>query len=65
MNSSSTSHYDIEYELGQDNVEILGMDVHNPVFAISALLIIVFVAGTIMFPELANNYLGAIKNCCL
>ncbi len=65
MNSSSSSHYDIEYELGQDNVEILGMDVHNPVFGISALLIIIFVAGTIMFPELANNYLGAVKHWCL
>ena len=65
MDSSSLSHYDTEYELGQDNVEILGMDVHNPVFGISALLIIVFVAGTIMFPELANSYLGAVKNWCL
>ena len=65
MDSSSSSHYDIEYELGQDNVEILGMDVHNPVFGISALLIIIFVAGTIMFPELANNYLGAVKHWCL
>ncbi len=65
MDSTNPSHYDIEYELGQDNVEILGMDVHNPVFAISALLIIVFVAGTIMFPELANTYLGAVKNWCL
>ena len=65
MNPSSSSHYDIEYELGQNNVEILGMDVHNPVFGISALLIIVFVAGTIMFPELANSYLSAVKSWCL
>ena len=25
------------YELGQDNVQFLGLDVHNPVFAVSSL----------------------------
>lgn len=65
MNAPRLNHYETEYELGQDNVEFLGMDVHNPVFAISALLIIVFVIGSIMFPELANTHLGNIKSWCL
>jgi len=65
MSTTTSNAYDTEYELGQDNVEILGMDVHNPVFAISALLIIFFVTGTIMFPELANMHLGTVKNWCI
>lgn len=65
MNTPTSNAYETEYELGQDNVEILGMDVHNPVFAISALLIIFFVTGTIMFPELANMYLSAAKGWCI
>ncbi|MFT5578229.1 MAG: BCCT family betaine/carnitine transporter [Paraglaciecola psychrophila] len=65
MNNPPLKHYDPEYKLGQDNIDILGMDVHNPVFAISALLIIVFVTGSIMFPELANTHLGTIKNWCI
>ena len=65
MNTPPLTPYEPKYELGQDNVDILGMDVHNPVFAISALLIIAFVTGSIMFPELANTSLGTIKNWCI
>ncbi len=65
MNAPRLNHYETEYELGQDNVEIMGMDVHNPVFGISALLIIVFVTGTILFPEQANTLLGDVKRWCL
>ena len=28
--------HDIDHEIGQDNVQILGLDIHNPVFVISA-----------------------------
>ncbi len=34
---------DTDYEVGQDNVQIFGLDVHNPVFAISGLTIVAFV----------------------
>ena len=50
-----------DYQLGQDNVQLYGMDLHNPVFFISALLILVFVIATMMFPEQANISLGATK----
>jgi betaine/carnitine transporter, BCCT family len=43
-----------DYEVGQDNVEILGLDIHNPVFAISGLTIIAFVLITLMFQESAG-----------
>ncbi|MCB1802826.1 MAG: BCCT family transporter [Gammaproteobacteria bacterium] len=47
--------YDTDYEIGQDNIRTWGMDIHNPVFLISALLVMVFVVGTIMFPEGAKE----------
>ncbi len=43
-----------DYEIGQDNVEVFGLDIHNPVFAISGLLIIAFVLITLMFQESAG-----------
>ena len=36
MTDSSYEHYETEHEIGQDNIEVLGMDVHNPVFITSA-----------------------------
>ena len=40
----------IDYTLGQDNVQPLGLDVHNPVFFVSSLTIVTFVAGVLAFP---------------
>ena len=65
MSEVSTEHYPTEYELGQDNLEIWGLDVHNPVFFSSASLIILFVTATVMFPEPANAMLGEVKLWCL
>lgn len=53
--------YDTEYEVGQDNVRMLGMDLHNPVFFLSATLILSFIVGTILFPQEANSLLGGAK----
>ncbi|ANG61615.1 glycine/betaine ABC transporter [Marinobacterium aestuarii] len=48
------NEYDTDYELGQDNVQIMGMDVHNPVFGVSAGLILLFIVGTLLFPAEAK-----------
>ena len=32
--------YETEYEIGQDNLKKFGMDIHNPVFWVSAILIL-------------------------
>ncbi|MCH9783096.1 MAG: BCCT family transporter, partial [Gammaproteobacteria bacterium] len=53
--------YETDYEAGQDNVQVLGMDMHNPVFFISAVLILVFVIGTIIFPAEAKTALDGAK----
>lgn len=41
--------YEIDYEVGQDNVQVFGMDMYNLVFFISVVLIFVFVIGIIIF----------------
>ena len=39
----------IDYTPGQDNVQLLGLDAHNPVFFVSSLTIVAFVAGVLAF----------------
>ena len=49
MNTSThkvSSKYSIEttdYQVGQDNIQRWGFDIHKPVFGISALLILIFI----------------------
>ncbi len=51
----------IEYEVGQDNVQIFGLDIHNPVFVISAVTIVLFVLFVLAFQEGAAEMLGALR----
>ncbi len=50
-----------DYELGQDNVEVFGLDIHNPVFLISGLSIVIFVIATLMFQEQAATFFGWLR----
>ncbi len=43
------------YETGQDNLQVLGLDIHSPVFVVASLTIIGFVAGVLAFREVAAN----------
>ncbi|RLQ87406.1 BCCT family transporter [Notoacmeibacter ruber] len=45
-----------EHEPGDHNVEILGLDVHNPVFFVSALVIIAFVLFSLIFHDAAEAF---------
>lgn len=49
--------YDTDYEIGQDNVELFGFDLHNPVFFLSACLVILFSTLTLLFPSIASSWL--------
>ncbi|HEY5762508.1 MAG TPA: BCCT family transporter, partial [Rhodocyclaceae bacterium] len=44
---------DIGHEVGEHNVQVFGLDIHNPVFLVSAVLAVSVVAGTLMFREQA------------
>lgn len=50
-----------DYEIGQDNVEVMGMDIHNPVFGISAMIILAFVILSLMFTADAKSMLDGAK----
>jgi len=44
-----------EYEVGQDNTRVLGLDIHMPVFVTSAVLVVAFVIGTLIFIDSAGS----------
>ncbi len=52
-NIDVTPQEEIGHEIGEHNVNVFGLDIHNPVFAVSALLVIVFVTGTLLFLDQA------------
>lgn len=56
---------DTDYQVGQDNILInigpFGLDIHNRVFAISALMVIVFVALTILFQQQAEPMFSGVR----
>jgi BCCT family betaine/carnitine transporter len=43
------------HKIGQDNIQVFGLDIHNPVFMISAVLVVAFVVGTLVFLESAGS----------
>jgi BCCT family betaine/carnitine transporter len=53
--------YTSEYEVGQDNLQGLGLDIHNPVFLISSVTVVVFVTITLMFPEQAASNFSTLR----
>jgi len=61
-----TTLIDTEYEVGQDNVSVsvgpFGLDIHNPVFAISGLTIVAFVFFTLAFQESAGAAFGDLRD---
>ncbi|MFW8592928.1 BCCT family transporter [Cribrihabitans neustonicus] len=56
---------DTEYEIGQDNIETkigpFGVDIHNPVFLISGVAIVLFVFYALALPEQAASVFGWLR----
>ena len=50
-----------DYKLGQDNITPFGLDVHNPVFLVSGISIILFVLYTLMFQEQSAAFFGWLR----
>ena len=54
-----------DYEIGQDNIETqigpFGLDIHNPVFLISGLSIVAFVAYALAAPQQAGDFFGWLR----
>ncbi|WP_204112369.1 BCCT family transporter [Shimia biformata] len=52
---------DTDYEVGQNNVRILGLDIHNPVFAVSGLTIVAFVFFSLALLDEATAFFGWLR----
>lgn len=50
-----------DYEVGQDNVEIFGLDIHNPVFFVSGGIIVLFVFFAAIFQGPATDFFGWLR----
>ena len=59
--TESDAQYDHGYVVGQDNIEVLGLDIHNPVFIISALVVIAFVALSLIFQTEAKEFFVTLR----
>ncbi len=59
--SDAETFEEIDYEVGQDNIEVFGLDIHNPVFVVSAVAIIALVLLTLMFQEGTAEMFGALR----
>ena len=59
--TSKDNEFNTEYELGQDNIRPFGLDIHNPVFLISGLLIIAFVLLSLANQEASAEFFGWLR----
>lgn len=66
VHSVGTDDYSInttDYQIGQDNIQKWGFDIHNPVFGTSAFLIFAFLAAVLIVdPATAKQSLDLVKN---
>ena len=62
MNDKPASQQsDADHTIGEHNVQVYGLDIHNPVFVISAILVIAFVGGTLLFHQQAAVVFGDLR----
>ncbi|MEM8687422.1 MAG: BCCT family transporter [Pseudomonadota bacterium] len=50
-----------DYQMGQDNIRPFGLDIHNPVFVISSLIIIAFVLLALANQEATASFFGWLR----
>ena len=61
-NNSLPRASETDYWVGRDNVQLWGLNIHSPVFAISAIGTIAFVVFTILFKESAAKHFGDLRS---
>ncbi|OUR75390.1 BCCT transporter [Alphaproteobacteria bacterium 46_93_T64] len=59
--ASGQTKSDSDYIVGQNNITPFGLDIHNPVFLVSGISIVVFVLITLMFQEGATEFFGWLR----
>jgi len=61
MAEDLTLKADTDYEVGQDNIQVIGLDIHNPVFIVSGVVIVAFVVVSALFHEGASEFFGWLR----
>ncbi|MEL6574742.1 MAG: BCCT family transporter [Pseudomonadota bacterium] len=59
--SRESLDFSTDYEMGQDNIRPLGLDIHNPVFLISSILIFGFVLISLANQEASAEFFGWLR----
>ncbi|WP_201585157.1 BCCT family transporter [Psychrobacter jeotgali] len=54
--------YSTEHRVGDNNVKILGLDLHRPVFFTTAIAVVGFVLFALLLPQTANLWLNGAKD---
>ncbi len=52
----------IGHEEGEHNIQVRGLDIHNPVFAVSATLVVALVIGTLVFRQAAAIFFADLRS---
>ncbi|MEL6977540.1 MAG: BCCT family transporter [Pseudomonadota bacterium] len=58
---SPGKNYSTDYQMGQDNIRPFGLDIHNPVFAISSIIIFGFVLIALANQEASAEFFGWLR----
>ena len=58
---SNTLDFSTDYEMGQDNIRPMGLDIHNPVFLISSIVIFGFVLLALANQEASAEFFGWLR----
>jgi BCCT family betaine/carnitine transporter len=58
---ADTGQPDIGHEIGEHNVQVVGLDIHNPVFIVSGVTALLVVIGTLLFQEAATLFFGEMR----
>jgi len=59
--SQQNMRYKTDFKMGQDNIRPLGLDIHNPVFLISSLVIVAFVIISLANQEASAEFFGWLR----
>ncbi|MGB0865701.1 MAG: BCCT family transporter, partial [Granulosicoccaceae bacterium] len=59
--ANKDTEFSTEYEMGQDNIRPMGLDIHNPVFLISSTLIAAFVLISLANQEASASFFGWLR----
>jgi len=60
-----TEIIETDYQIGQDNIEgvrPVAFDIHNPVFMISAVAVVLFTAATLLFPTVLGPFFAGLRD---